>query len=448
MVDAQSGESGGREQGPKERWSAAEFDRLRNAADPDIDRLVEDYRRDHPEFANSRDMVRSMIKELHQAKNDPHRFTSSAIHQDETWLAAALEIALRPPPWNVDPQVIEHGQQVFANYGLYQASSLFFASLPMAYAAVAGAEVLARVSDLATQNLTRRVAETGQMLLDVMGLRGSHGLEPGSTGYATAIGLRLMHSCVRALILDPQDPDPWPSNYGPPVNQKLLLATLLDFTIVPWEAMERMGVTLTEADREANIHTWSFIGLLMGVEACRDGPLTLSDVTQISAAMNRELGSSEAGQRLMAALLSEMESFMPLGWRKLPRSVVRWIFDGAPAPVNRVPGLLHVPPAPLWSMPLLSSLRAANRDSWWLGPLAPLARALTRKVGRHVVIGYADRYSGGQAPFRMPDELARQWGIRTTPAARRARRVRRGVRHLVRRQGQQRAGPAQNREGA
>jgi hypothetical protein len=389
-----------------------------------------------------------MIQELSQAKNDPQRFTSGAIDQDETWLAAALKIALAPPPWHVAPQVIMHGQQVFADYGLYQASSLFFASLPMAYAAVEGAEVLARVSDLATHNLTRRVAETGQMLLDVMGLRGGHGLEPGSTGYATAIGLRLMHSCVRALILDQQGPGQWPAKYAPPVNQELLLGTLLDFTIVPWTAMERMGVTLTDADREASLQTWSFIGLLMGVEACRDGPLTLGDVTQISTAMDRQLGSSAAGQRLMAALLNEMEDFMPLGWRKLPRSVVRWLFEGAPTPVNRVPGLLNVPPAPLWSMTLLASLRTANRDSWVLGPFASLARALTRKLGRHVVIGYADRYSDGQAPFRVPDELARQWGIRTTPVARRARRARRSVRHLVRGQGQRRAGPARRREGA
>jgi hypothetical protein len=447
MVDAHSG-SGGREQGPKERWSPEEFSRLRAATDPDIDGLVEAYRRDHPEFTDARDMVRSMIRELSHAKNDPQRFASGAIDQNGTWLAAALDVALKTPPWNVDPKVVERGQQVFADLGLYQASSLFFASLPMAYAAIEGAEVLARVSDLATHNLTRRVAETGQMLLDVMGLRGGHGLEPGSPGYATAIGLRLMHACVRALILDQQGPDQWAAKYAPPVNQKLLLATLLDFTIVPWRAMERMGVTLAEADREANIHTWSFIGLLMGVEACRDRPLTLSDVTQISAAMDSELGPSVAGQRLMAALLDDMEDFMPLGWRKLPRSVVHWVFEGAPPPVNRVPGLLHVPPAPLWSLPLLFSLRAANRDSWVLGPLAPLVRALTRKVGRHVVIGYADRYSDGQAPFRVPDELARQWGIRTTPVARRARRVRRGVRHLVRGQGQRRAGPAQSREGA
>lgn len=446
MVDAQGEGSDRREQGPAERWSQGELARLRHATDPEIDQVVMAYHREHHELADSRDLVTSMIQELSQAKSDPQRFTREAIGRDGAWLTTALSVALAPPPWDPDPGLIRHGQKVFADYGLYQASALFFASLPMAYATIDGAEVLARVSDLATHNLARRVAETGQMLLDVMGLRGDHGLEPGSTGYATAIGLRLMHACVRIVILDQQEPKPWPEDYGPPVNQELLLGTLLDFTVVTWAALKRMGVALKGADRKANLHVWSFIGLLMGVEACRDGPLTLDDVEQISVGMRRLIGTSEAGERLMAALLDEMESFMPLGWRKLPRSVVRWLFQDAPAPINDVPDLLHVPSAPSWSIPLLAALRASNRDSWLLGPLASLARGLIRKLGRHVVIGYADRYSDGQAPFRVPDELAKSWRIRTTPAACRARRLRRNIRHLVRAQGQPRTEPAQSRE--
>ena len=141
-----------------------------------------------------------------------------------------------------------------------------------------------------------------------------------------------------------------------------MLGTLLDFTDVSWASMARMGITLSDTEREANLHTWSFIGELMGVEACRDGPLSLGDVDQISTGMNRLLGPSEAGQRLMAALLGEMEEFMPLGWRKLPRSVVRWLFQDAPGAVSGVPDMLRVPPA-----------------AWWSGPLAGLAAGRQRR---------------------------------------------------------------------
>lgn len=444
MIHAQSGGGGGRERAPTGRWTKSELRRLRRAADPEIDRVVASYHREHPALDDSRDLVRSLIQELARVKSDPAAFTPSAAGQNGTWLADALKIAFAPPAWNIDARLMTRGQRVFADYGLYQASALFFASLPMAYATIDGAEVLARVSDLATHNLTRRVAETGQMLLDVMGLRGKHSLDPGAPGYATAIALRLLHACVRVLILSQPAPHRWPEEYELPVNQELMLGTLLDFTIVAWHALERMGVVLSDAAREANIHVWSFIGLLMGVEACRDRPLSLADVQEISIQMDRLLGPSEAGQRLMEALLAEMEDFMPLGWRKLPRSVVWWLFRDAPGRVSEVPEMLLVPPAPWWSALLLASLRAANRYSWLPGPLAPVARGLIRKLGRNVVIGYTDRYSEGQPPFRVPAELARNWGIRTTQAGYRVRKLRRGIRRSVRAQARRWPGRTQS----
>jgi ER-bound oxygenase mpaB/B'/Rubber oxygenase, catalytic domain len=433
VIDAQNDRESGHEQDPSGRWSQSEFRRLRNATDPEIERVVSAYQLAHPELADARELVRSMIQELSLAKNEPQWFTRDAAGHQGTLLTAAFDIVFADPRWNADQALIELGQRAFADNGLYQAAALFFASLPMAYATIDGARVLASVSDLATANLTRRVAETGQMLVDVMGLRGPHSLEPGSPGYMTAAGLRLMHACVRVLILDQPEPDQWPTEvYGPPANQELMLGTLLDFTVVAWAAMDRMGVGLNEAERAANLHAWSFIGQLMGIEACRDGPLSLADVTQIGDQMTRHLGPSEAGQRLMAALLADMEEFMPLGWRKLPRSVVRWLFQDASYPVNTVPDLLGVPPAAWWSIPLQAWLRAANQHSWWLGPVSPLAHALIREVGRQVVIGYADRYSHGQAPFRFPVELGRNWRIGTTPAHRAIRGMRRDVRRAVR----------------
>ena len=433
MIDAHGNEGGGRGQALAGRWSRRELDRLRGTADPEIDQIVAAYHRQHPELTDPRDLVRSMIQELGQAKMDPHRFTRAAANPDGTWLTEALAIALAPPRWQPDPALIERGQRVFADYGLYQASALFFASLPMAYATLDGAAVLARVSDLATQNLVRRVAETGQMLLDVMGLRGGNSLEPGAPGYMTAVGLRLMHACVRVLVGRQAGPRSVArGGVRPQANQELMLGTLLDFTEVSWASMARMGITLSETEREANLHTWSFIGELMGVEACRDGPLSLGDVDQISTGMNRLLGPSEAGQRLMAALLGEMEEFMPLGWRKLPRSVVRWLFQDAPGAVSGVPDMLRVPPAAWWSGPLQASLRAANADSRLLGPLEPVAHALLRKLGRHVLISYSDRYANGQAPFRVPPELARRWGIRNTKVRGEVRQLRRKARHTAR----------------
>jgi hypothetical protein len=134
----------------------------------------------------------------------------------------------------------------------------------------------------------------------------------------------------------------------------------------------------------------------------------------------------------MTALLQEMEEFMPLGWRKLPRSVLHWLFQGAPGRVSQVPDILHVPPAAWWSGPLLALLQAANQGSRWLGPLAWPEQALIRKLGRHVLIGYTHKYEIGPVPFRVPDRLARRWRVRIGPAGERVRRVRRSVRRRAR----------------
>jgi ER-bound oxygenase mpaB/B'/Rubber oxygenase, catalytic domain len=382
------------------RWSASELARLRCQTDPEIDKLVAFHRHRHPELTDLRRLLRSLIRELDDTQRNP----------------GGHHTVLDDPPdlplWGKDAAQIRRGQAVFVDYALYQAAALMFASLPMAYAAVGSAEVLVRVSDLATANLTRRIAETGQMLLDVMGVRATDALEPGGPGYTSAIGLRLLHAYARLSVLEQDGRDRWPTErFGPPINQELLLATLLDFTIVPWEALERMGIQLADADRAAHLYTWSVVGYLMGLDACRHQPLTLADVNELSALLSRRLGPSDAGRRLMGTLLAEMEQLMHLGWRKLPRSLVRWLFRDAPHGIDRVPDLLGVPPAAWWSAPLFASLRAAHRRAWLLGPLRLVARWVIRKAGRHALIACTNRFSNGQVPYRIPDELARRWQI-------------------------------------
>lgn len=420
--------------GSRESWEER-LRQLRSQADPEIDELVTRYYEDHPELEDVRSLVLRMLAELGEAKRhaaDGGPATTAGEAGDR--LSALLDPPPLPP-WARDEARIARGQAVFADRGLYQSVALFFASLPMAYASNdGGAAALVRVSDLATDNLTRRVAETGQMLIDVMGVRGPDALERGGIGYATAIGLRLLHACVRVILLDPDtDVAPWPAReFGPPVNQKLLLATLLDFTLVTWQAMERMGVALDDQDREAHLYTWSIIGFLMGLDACQDGPLTLRDLDELSPLMSRDVGPTEEGRRLMAALLAEMEEFMYLGWRKLPRSLVHWLFQGAEHGVDLVPEHLGVERPAWWAGPLFGSLASAHRFGWLLGPLRPVARLVIRKAGRYVLVEYADRFADAQRPFHIPDELARSWRIRQGPVARRLRTQRRTARHKLR----------------
>ncbi|MGW3345413.1 oxygenase MpaB family protein [Nonomuraea rubra] len=421
-----------------ERWPEERFRQLRQQADPDVDKVVAEYLQAQPAGTGALELVKAVVAELGAAKREA-RAPSGEPPASEIF--DALDFTRDLPEWGDDRELLARGQAVFADYGLYQSAALFFACLPMAYVEVSSAKVLAGVSNLATHSLTRRVAETGQMLVDVMGLKATDSLQPGRPGHTTAIGLRILHSFVRALV-EEKYADRWDTErYGPPVNQELLLATLFDFSVVTWEAMETMGVVLSDDERAANLYTWSVFGHLMGIEVCRDGPLTLADVQPVSARLGRLLEPSDEGRRLMAMLLTEMETFMPLGWRKMPRSLVHWIFQDAEHGVHRVPELLGVPAAAWWCTALFAAARSAHRQKWLAGPAGGVVRWLVRKAGRHIVIALIDRHSDGQAAFRIPDELARAWRIKQSAPAVRTRALRRTVRTTLRAPAQGRKGP-------
>ncbi|MFC5835143.1 oxygenase MpaB family protein [Nonomuraea insulae] len=421
-----------------ERWPEERFRQLRQQADPDVDKVVAEYLQAQPEGKGALELLKAVIAELGQAKLQA-RAPSGEPPASEIF--DALDFTMELPEWGDDREMLARGQAVFADFGLYQSAALFFACLPMAYAEMSSAKVLAGVSNLATHALTRRVAETGQMLVDVMGLTAANSLRPGRPGHTTAIGLRILHSFVRALV-DEKYADRWDTErIGPPVNQELLLATLFDFSVVTWEAMETMGVVLSEEERAANLYTWSVFGHLMGIEVCRDGPLTLDDVEPVSARLGRMLEASDEGRRLMAMLLKEMEAFMPLGSRKMPRSLVHWIFRDAAHGADRVPELLGVPKPAWWFTALFRMGREANRGTWLARPVDGVVRWLVRKAGRHIVVALIDRHSNGTAAFRIPPELAGAWRIKQSNTAVKTREIRRTVRKTLRAPAQGRKGP-------
>ncbi|MGW4798007.1 oxygenase MpaB family protein, partial [Nonomuraea sp. NPDC004297] len=422
----------------EERWPQERFRRLRQQADPEIDKVVAEYVQAQPPGTGALELVKAVIAELGAAKREA-RAPSGEPPASEIF--DAIDFAKELPAWGDDRELLARGQAVFADYGLYQAAALFCKCLPMAYVEVSSAKVLAGVSNLATHSLTRRVAETGQMLVDVMGLKATDSLQPGGPGHTTAIGLRILHSFVRALVNE-RYAEHWDTDrYGPPVNQELLLATIFDFSVVTWEALETMGVVLTDEQRTAHLYTWSVFGHLMGVDACRDGALTLADVEPVSERLGRLYESSDEGRRLMARLLEEMESFMYLGWRKLPRSLVHWVFRDARYNADKVPELLGVPEPAWWFTALFAAARNAHRRKWLAAPVDGVIRWLVRKAGRHIVVALIDRHSDGQAAFRIPDELARAWRIKQSSPAVRARRIRRTVRNTLRVPAQGRKGP-------
>jgi len=159
---------------------SAALDVLREQMDPEADRIAEHYLTRPPS-----DMFKGVMAARYAGTDmsDPR---------------VAEWIADRPPlPSWADPDRMDRGAAFFAEWGVELGLGLFLSSLPLAYAAHDGVQVLALTSQLET-NTKRRVLESAQFVLDVTT---PGGLFPGNAPYDTVRLVRLMHAGVRNLVL-------------------------------------------------------------------------------------------------------------------------------------------------------------------------------------------------------------------------------------------------------
>ncbi len=105
------------------------------------------------------------------------------------------------PTW-ADPAQIKLANDLFVDHGPKFLIFLFYKSLPILYACANGAQVLVQTGRLAHkedghQQFNRRIAETGQFIIDVMApgsiLNSSHAIE-------SAMKVRLIHASIRKFI--------------------------------------------------------------------------------------------------------------------------------------------------------------------------------------------------------------------------------------------------------
>jgi hypothetical protein len=382
------------------RWDDALLDELRQHGDPEADDIVSAHFAAQPPDYPAGTVFQAIVH---------------AGVPDEGDAALTAYLTDRPPlPDWADPALIRRGEDFFAQWGPQVLPSLLFASLPACYAAAKGVEVLHLTARLATDT-RRRLVETTQMVIDVMG---RDGLSVGRQGYDDARRVRLMHAAVRYLILndphvvrscEPHDFGPhWCEDWGHPINQEDLLGTLMTFTEAVLDSMRLMGVDYDEADADAYRHTWNVVGHLLGIRPDllpidREGMRELWDTVR-----RRQYAPSVAGQEMATALLRFAEEEMDLSLlRGVPRAMFRYLAG------DRVADLLSLPPAGPWSLVL--------------GPVHALMRRISlhdrfvRRLSAHLnrafleaCMGYA---RGGTRPdFAIPDHLADQWHVPVSPA--------------------------------
>jgi hypothetical protein len=324
---------------------------------------------------------------------------------DETAVTLCDFASARPPlpPWT-EPEMVERGQQLFAELVPHFGLGMWMASIPAGYAGARGAEVLTHTSRLLSDP-KRRFIETGQFIIDVMT---PGGLEPLADGSRDIRHVRLMHAAVRQLLITQVPDDGMPpfdvARFGHPINQEDLLGTLFTFSLIGLRVLDRVGVRVSNDDAEAYVHVWNVIGHLLGVRSDLL-PLGRADAEVVfERIQRRNYSPSEAGREHTAAAIAVMQDLLSARiLRGVPAAGMRELLG------HDIADLLGVPRTRATRMFLLPP-RWFNQWSYRLEKDSRLARSLGERAGRRLFRGFLEYERGGgtRPTFELTDALKEQ----------------------------------------
>jgi ER-bound oxygenase mpaB/B'/Rubber oxygenase, catalytic domain len=286
----------------------AELDALRHVGDAPADAVLADVLVDAgaPDPAEG---IRLLMRLLQQPIVPT---TEPAVLRARMFFEGGAEL----PTW-ADQNTMRRARQFFNDHSVDIMSALFYGALPTCYASGDGAFVV-RLSERLVTQTHRRTSETAQFLFDIFNTEGADAvmadaLVPGSKGYRSTLGVRLMHASVRNFVArqPPEHDHVIESAIGLPINQEDLLGTMLAFSVVTLRALTAAGHDLEQADVDAYLHFWNVMGVLLGIRAEElpfAYPLTWNNAQRLTDRLNvRMVRPSLSGDQLMASLLEEMD---------------------------------------------------------------------------------------------------------------------------------------------
>jgi hypothetical protein len=162
------------------------------------------------------------------------------------------------PDW-VDPERLRRGQRTLRRAG---ADGMYIArdvALLGGYQFSGFNKTLLRTGAL-EKGSNQRFAETLQWALDILS---DDGLDVTGVGYQSTLRVRLIHAFVRRHV--GAMPDWRPDDWGVPVNQTDMAATLVGALIAPMVGALAMGVVPSPRELDAVAHLTRYVGWLLGV---------------------------------------------------------------------------------------------------------------------------------------------------------------------------------------
>ncbi len=309
------------------------------------------------------------------------------------------------PAW-ADHGRILRGERVFLANGVPIAVVLLCKSIPEGYAAPALTKVLYMTGLLQDRPL-RRLLGVLQMVLDVAV---DGGFESDGKALRVAMKLRLLHAGLRPLVR--QNVPGYEAAHGVPCNHEDMLATVMAFSLLVVDGLQRLGAGLSAEEAEDLFYPWRVFCACMGIPDAYI-PTDLNDARAfyrayaarqyVPARQNVEgVLLAQANTQMLQELLPEWTRLF--GLASLPH-IYMWLLMGKTA-CDRVD---IAPVSGHWTLKLLAQLAiraaAVNEDE----PLHAVLAPLTRKLSLAVYTALIRREYNGEPAILVPTKVADVW---------------------------------------
>ena len=361
-------------------WTDSFLDEMRERADPLADDAIHILH-----TSDDRDAVRKVLDNLQR---------NEQIKTDSMPGCIRDYFNLLPHVPEPELPLIHEGQELFETYGPEILMILGCYSLPAAYAARKGVQVLYRTGYL-EERTNLRLFQTSQMVIDVMS---PEGLGPTGMGRVTAMKVRLIHAAIRHLLLS-DTKNPWPDEWGVPLNQEDLAGTLMTFTHLIRDGLDKLGIGIWPP---GYLNCWQVVGRMLGIVE-ELIPKTPDEAAELCATIQRrQVDPSPEGRALTKALLEMMQHFTPPLMGGMPAALMRLflppdVADGLEIPVHKI------------DEEIIKGVIGLEK---FLHPDAPadLKRAHFRRFATHIVELLVSAELGWRRPqFRIPTHLQDAW---------------------------------------
>jgi ER-bound oxygenase mpaB/B'/Rubber oxygenase, catalytic domain len=371
---------------------ATAFGRAMNTGDPLGDAYIS------AAFASPRGKARAR-KHVEQALQGG----IESVSEPSPELVALFEQINTDPEW-VDWEKVEHGAEVFRRYKeLYPYFGMV--SFP-GYALETIATPLALTGAYTGGSAFGRFLETCRLWTDTTE---PGAMRPGGVGRRSAVFVRTLHSMIRHTLLPHSEWDR--DKLGVPISQFGMFGTLWLSSFAPGQQLKVSGYRPTDADIEAMMHHWRYVGYLMGAQAPWF-PETVTDGfrAQLLISLAEEPNVGKDSQELCRSF---MDTFLPAADARGLRQVYGKLRYKAQLGHARF----------YLGKESFGGTGLPDPGLWRYAPLARVIPNLTREtLRRHVpgVAGWIDQthrharqeflnknLEGGEAKFKPVDKLTR-----------------------------------------